>query len=103
LCYFTPNNLNGNIKIELINLKIISIENPMILKGNNSNQIIGKAKSKNNASGQHKANRTNQSKMASNVFIDFLNLFSKPLANYKTSSNAVLERIGVSTFFIIEQ
>jgi hypothetical protein len=103
LRYRTPSNLNGNIKIELINLKIISIENPMILKGSNNNQIKGKATNKMSASGQHKANRTNQSKMASNVFIDFLNLFSKPLANGKTSSTSVLMRVVLHSFFITEQ
>jgi hypothetical protein len=70
LCYLAPSNLNGNIKIELINLKIISIENPMILNGSNNSQISGSTNNKIRASGQQRANRMHQSKMASRVFIE---------------------------------
>jgi hypothetical protein len=67
--YFTPNNRNGNIKIEPINLKITSSESPMILKGSNNSQSRGSATSRISASGQQSVNRINQSKMASRVFI----------------------------------
>jgi hypothetical protein len=65
--------------MELINLKIISSENPMILKGSSSNQSSGKANSRISASGQQSVNRIHQSKMASKVFME---KFSVPKANY---------------------
>lgn len=52
-----------------ISLKMISIEKPMILNGSNSNQINGKRKINNNASGQQRIKRINQRKIAISVFI----------------------------------
>ena len=52
-----------------MNLKIISMENPMILNGNVISQINGNRNKIAIASGQHNAKRIHQRIRESNVFI----------------------------------
>jgi hypothetical protein len=70
LFYLTPSNLNGSIKIELINLKIISNEKPTMRKGSKSNQSNGRINNRISANGQQRTNRMHHSKTASSVFIE---------------------------------
>jgi hypothetical protein len=67
--YLIPRIRNGSIKRLPINLKMISIENPMIRKGNNISQIKGNRNRSAIAKGQQSTNRMHQRIRVSNVFM----------------------------------
>jgi hypothetical protein len=67
--YLIPKIRKGSMKSAPMNLKMISIENPMILNGNKINQISGNKNNRAMAMGQHSVKRMHQRIKASNVFI----------------------------------
>jgi hypothetical protein len=69
LYYFTPKIRKGNMKRVPMNLKMISIENPMILNGNKISQINGNRNKRTIARGQHSTKRMHQRINEISVFI----------------------------------
>lgn len=60
--------LNGNMRIAPMNLKTISIVNPIIRNGSRINQRMGKININANANGQHNTRRINHRRIAINDF-----------------------------------
>jgi hypothetical protein len=83
--YFTPRSRKGKSRMELINLKINSSENPTIRNGSNRSQRRGNRKMSIKAMGQQSVNRMHQSRIASIVFMGFFCLVNKSLANNQKS------------------
>jgi hypothetical protein len=88
--YFTPRSRKGKSRMELINLKINSSENPTIRNGSNRSQRRGNKKMIIKAKGQQSVNSIHQSRIVIIVFMEFFEVVSKSLANSKNLQNDYL-------------